>query len=178
MNQTENNGLKPPKTPTVINLINSNGSNEKTNYWAKGTGFGTGSTQQTWNVEMALIKQRNEEKQVSVLLNVFSSYINPGNQVPKMDDFVFRNDLPESFIKMFSDSSIISTLTTYLRNDSVLDMSRHVVLYAAIFKILRAMSMNADLVKLICFADSNSQTSIISFLEKMYSCLSKYEAKL
>lgn len=39
-------------------------------YWAKGTGFGTGSTQQSWNVEQALLKQKSEEEHVTVLLQV------------------------------------------------------------------------------------------------------------
>lgn len=73
-------------------------------YWAKGTGFGTGSTQQSWNVEQALLRQKSEEEHVTVLLQVFksfifgapdillifltiflkvlSSYINPGDKVP------------------------------------------------------------------------------------------------
>lgn len=39
-------------------------------YWAKGTGFGTGSTQQSWNVEQALMRQKSEEEHVTVLLQV------------------------------------------------------------------------------------------------------------
>lgn len=39
-------------------------------YWAKGTGFGTGSTAQSWNVEQALLRQKSEEEHVTVLLQV------------------------------------------------------------------------------------------------------------
>lgn len=39
-------------------------------YWAKGTGFGTGSTTQSWNVEQALLRQKSEEEHVTVLLQV------------------------------------------------------------------------------------------------------------
>lgn len=39
-------------------------------YWAKGTGFGTGSTQQSWDVEQALMRQKSEEEHVTVLLQV------------------------------------------------------------------------------------------------------------
>lgn len=39
-------------------------------YWAKGTGFGTGSTQQSWDVEQALLRQKMEEEHVTVLLQV------------------------------------------------------------------------------------------------------------
>lgn len=40
-------------------------------YWAKGTGFGTGSTQQSWDVEQALLRQKSEEEHVTVLLQVW-----------------------------------------------------------------------------------------------------------
>lgn len=43
-------------------------------YWAKGTGFGTGSTTQSWNVEQALSRQRSEEEHVTVLLQVTNSW--------------------------------------------------------------------------------------------------------
>lgn len=39
-------------------------------YWAKGTGFGTGSTASGWDVEQALTKQRLEEEHVTCLLQV------------------------------------------------------------------------------------------------------------
>lgn len=44
-------------------------------YWAKGTGFGTGSTQQSWNVEQALLRQKSEEEHVTVLLQVSLMFI-------------------------------------------------------------------------------------------------------
>lgn len=48
-------------------------------YWAKGTGFGTGSTQQSWNVEQALLRQKSEEEHVTVLLQVSCRTIASGN---------------------------------------------------------------------------------------------------
>lgn len=71
--------MTPAKNITPIflqqNSQGSNGSTGKTEdksqlYWAKGTGFGTGSTQQSWNVEQALVRQRTEEEHVTVLLQV------------------------------------------------------------------------------------------------------------
>lgn len=44
-------------------------------YWAKGTGFGTGSTQQSWNVEQALLRQKSEEEHVTVLLQVCCNHM-------------------------------------------------------------------------------------------------------
>lgn len=51
--------------------VNSKKSEDKSHqYWAKGTGFGTGSTTQSWNVEQALCRQRFEEEHVTIFLQV------------------------------------------------------------------------------------------------------------
>lgn len=48
---------------------------EKTqHYWAKGTGFGTGSTTSSWDAEQALLRQRSEEEHVACLLQVNSPF--------------------------------------------------------------------------------------------------------
>lgn len=58
------------------NNENRSKSDDKSHlYWAKGTGFGTGSTTQSWNVEQALSRQRSEEEHVTVLLQVTISYL-------------------------------------------------------------------------------------------------------
>jgi baculoviral IAP repeat-containing protein 6 (apollon) len=97
--------IKPAvKTPAIAITDEQVTSDDKSHvYWAKGTGFGTGSTQQSWNVEQALLRQKSEEEHVTVLLQVMksgflidealikrnlisqkvlSSYINPGDIVP------------------------------------------------------------------------------------------------
>lgn len=60
------------KTPATANNQEDHlTSDDKSHvYWAKGTGFGTGSTQQSWNVEQALLRQKSEEEHVTVLLQV------------------------------------------------------------------------------------------------------------
>lgn len=50
------------------------GTNSK-QYWAKGTGFGTGSTSSGWNIEQALVKQKNEEEHITWILQV--NFFNP-----------------------------------------------------------------------------------------------------
>ena len=39
-------------------------------YWAKGTGFGTGSTVSTFNTEQVLLKQKIEEEHITCMLEV------------------------------------------------------------------------------------------------------------
>lgn len=40
------------------------------NYWAKGTGFGSGTTQQQWDVDLHVMKRKMDEKNVTHLLQV------------------------------------------------------------------------------------------------------------
>ena len=39
-------------------------------YWARGTGFGTGSTVSTWDVEKVMQEKKKEDEQVICLLQV------------------------------------------------------------------------------------------------------------
>ncbi|XP_050551225.1 baculoviral IAP repeat-containing protein 6 isoform X3 [Spodoptera frugiperda] len=135
------------------NSQGSNGSTGKSEeksqlYWAKGTGFGTGSTQQSWNVEQALVRQRTEEEHVTVLLQVLASYMNPGEKWPPeegaaestdREDSDDSHDLPAEFIDLIANSSLVPAICSYLRNDSVLDMSRHIPLYVHVLRCARAL---------------------------------------
>lgn len=80
-----------------------------------GTGFGTGSTQQSWNVEQALLKQRCEEEHVTVLLQVLASYINPNGEA---QEELAEEVLPPAFHDLLANSSLLPALSSYLRNDS------------------------------------------------------------
>uniref|UniRef100_A0A2A4K910 UBC core domain-containing protein n=1 Tax=Heliothis virescens TaxID=7102 RepID=A0A2A4K910_HELVI len=136
------------------NSQGSNGSTGKSEeksqlYWAKGTGFGTGSTQQSWNVEQALVRQRTEEEHVTVLLQVLASYMNPGEKWPPEEgaaqcgaraaEAAEAHDLPPEFIDLVANSSLVPAICSYLRNDSVLDMSRHIPLYVHVLRCARAL---------------------------------------
>lgn len=59
------------QTPTSTPSQAPGPSEEKSQqYWAKGTGFGTGSTTSSWDAEQALIRQKSEEEHVTCLLQV------------------------------------------------------------------------------------------------------------
>ncbi|CAG9807884.1 unnamed protein product [Chironomus riparius] len=174
------------KCQTVLNEDQT--SDDKSHvYWAKGTGFGTGSTQQSWNVEQALLKQKSEEDFVTVLLQVLSSYINPGDIIPNADSnsINYREsalntcDLPPLFIDLVQQSCLIPALCSYLRNDSVLDITRHIPLYRAILQLLRALSISTQLINLLTTKQENdSKTSIASLLFNMKSCVDTYASRL
>ncbi|XP_048523189.1 baculoviral IAP repeat-containing protein 6, partial [Dendroctonus ponderosae] len=138
---------------------------ERQLYWAKGTGFGTGSTQQSWNVEQALMKQKTEEEHVTVLLDVLASYINPNDEAgEELVGYV----LPPQFPEMLAKSALLPAISSYLRNDSVLDMARHIPLYKAVLKVLRALALIKQLAKLLLPQNSEcSELSVSSLLNNM-----------
>ena len=47
-------------------------------YWAKGTGFGTGSTTSNWNMEAITAKQKAEEKYVSLCFAILAEFLSLG----------------------------------------------------------------------------------------------------
>ncbi|XP_064535866.1 baculoviral IAP repeat-containing protein 6 isoform X5 [Drosophila montana] len=158
-------------------------------YWAKGTGFGTGSTTQSWNVEQALLRQKSEEEHVTVLLLVLSSYINPGDCIPsdmRGEDILayhdvrdVTGDLPPIFQTLLQQSCLIPALSSYLRNDSVLDITRHIPLYRAILKLLRALSLSKNLVSLLQPNVSGECTPpIAELLKNMKTCVDTYAKRL
>ncbi|XP_015038690.2 baculoviral IAP repeat-containing protein 6 isoform X3 [Drosophila pseudoobscura] len=160
-------------------------------YWAKGTGFGTGSTTQSWNVEQALLRQKSEEEHVTVLLLVLASYINPGDCIPSEmcgEDILAYHDvrdvpgeLPALFQTLLQQSCLIPALSSYLRNDSVLDITRHIPLYRAILKLLRALSLSKSLVSLLQPAPSacgEGTQPIAELLTNMKTCVDTYAKRL
>ncbi len=52
-------------------------------------------------------------------------------------------------IEIFDDSCLINALSSYLRNDSVLDMSRHIPLYKSALKLVQAFILEPKLRSLI-----------------------------
>nr|CAH7748378.1 unnamed protein product [Callosobruchus chinensis] len=144
-------------------------------YWAKGTGFGTGSTQQSWNVEQALLKQRNEEEHVTVLLQVLASYINPNDEA---DEELNGDVLPTNFHELLAQSALLPAISSYLRNDSVLDMARHIPLYKAVLQLLRALAVSSQLVSLLLPQEGSNEPSVTLLLRNMKSCVDTYASKL
>lgn len=107
-------------------------------YWAKGTGFGTGSTIQHWDAEKTMMQQKMEEEHVTCIMEILSNFI----------ETCFGNT-NDQLIEIFDDSCIINALSSYLRNDSVLDMSRHIPLYKSALKLVQSFILEARLRALV-----------------------------
>ncbi|KAG1667328.1 Baculoviral IAP repeat-containing protein 6 [Nymphon striatum] len=159
-------------------------------YWAKGTGFGTGSTTQSWDVEQHILRQRSEEEHVTCLLLVLASYINPGGQVPANIKDSCNNDrsdsaslMPSIFAELLTQSCLLPAMSSYLRNDSVLDMAKHVPLYQSLLKLLRALASSPQLITLLLPQEHQSENSttilsICNLLSKMKTCVDTYATRL
>ncbi|XP_054832768.1 baculoviral IAP repeat-containing protein 6 isoform X2 [Eublepharis macularius] len=181
--------------PQVSSTHNSAATEEQQLYWAKGTGFGTGSTASGWDVEQALTKQRLEEEHVTCLLQVLASYINSAGSTSNGDIQSSHesrgqnsNALPSVLLELLSQSCLIPAMSSYLRNDSVLDMARHVPLYRALLELLRAIASCTSMVPLLLplSGDSGededeqleSQASVGTLLAKMKTCVDTYTNRL
>ncbi|XP_032409947.1 baculoviral IAP repeat-containing protein 6 isoform X3 [Xiphophorus hellerii] len=186
--------------PQMSSCHSGGTSEEQQLYWAKGTGFGTGSTASGWDVEQALTKQRLEEEHVTCLLQVLASYINPAGSSSSSHgtdasaDSRAQNSsaLPAVLQELLSQSCLIPAMSSYLRNDSVLDMARHVPLYRALLELLRAISTYTALVPLLLPLSgdpgqeeeeedeehSEGQTSVGMLLAKMKTCVDTYTNRL
>ncbi|KAE8601567.1 hypothetical protein XENTR_v10013719 [Xenopus tropicalis] len=178
--------------PQVSSSHSSGTCEEQQLYWAKGTGFGTGSTASGWDVEQALTKQRLEEEHVTCLLLVLASYINPSgcaiNGEIQINESRGQNSsaLPSVLLELLSQSCLIPAMSSYLRNDSVLDMARHVPLYRALLELLRAIASCVALVPLLLplsggeeeEEQSESQASVGTLLAKMKTCVDTYTNRL
>ncbi|XP_057338600.1 baculoviral IAP repeat-containing protein 6 isoform X3 [Microplitis mediator] len=165
--QTGHNELLDQK----ITQIGSRNDDKSHLYWAKGTGFGTGSTQQSWNVEQALLRQRSEEEHVTILLRVLASYVGSGSQP--------QRELPATFAELIARSCLLPALSSYLRNDSVLDMARHIPLYRAVLQLLRSMALSTQLASLLLpRVGKSNDPSIVSLLSTMKVCVDTYVHKI
>nr|XP_014092668.2 baculoviral IAP repeat-containing protein 6 isoform X3 [Bactrocera oleae] len=188
-NESSTSGIRTSSSNNVDDSLGT--SDDKGHmYWAKGTGFGTGSTTQSWNVEQALLRQKSEEEHVTVLLQVLSSYINPGDKIPaalQSDEIMsyheiteVAGELPSLFLVLLQQSCLIPALSSYLRNDSVLDITRHIPLYRAILQLLRALSLSPELVSLLQPSPNKSESSpaIVELLLNMKTCVDTYAKRL
>ncbi|XP_069118544.1 baculoviral IAP repeat-containing protein 6-like isoform X2 [Argopecten irradians] len=179
--------MQTANTPTV-NSVSHSSEEKSQQYWAKGTGFGTGSTTSSWDAEQALVRQKSEEEHVACLLQVLASYVNPGGEVPEnFEDLDYTAPsekmlLPSSIAELLSQSCLVPAISSYLRNDSVLDMARHIPLYRSLLELLRGIAVCPSLVPLLLPLDKENNTDSTAavgiLLDKMRVCVDTYASRL
>lgn len=116
---------------------------EKKNYWAKGTGFGTGGMYSTWDSEFVLLRQNLEEVNASAILDTLSALVYPSDDDHDNVEYLIDHGcdiLPTRAVECIYQSTLLVFICSYLRNDSVLDVSQHVNIYKSILRLIRAMA--------------------------------------
>ena len=88
-------------------------SHDDSHYWAKGTGFGTGSTTSNWDIEATLAKKKLEEKYIALCFTILAEYL----EVKGHTDAT-PTDASEELVEMLGDSCLLPALASYLHNDS------------------------------------------------------------
>jgi len=111
-NVESSNSAAVPAAPGVTAV--SGGSHQQ-QYWAKGTGFGTGSTAQTWDLDGAMHRQRQQEEQATCLLHTLAAYISPVSPDQSSSPPV---SLPSDLLSIIQSSHLVAAICSYLRNDS------------------------------------------------------------
>ena len=152
-----------------LNTINNNNShtnstNINQNFWAKGTGFGTGSTHSQWKPDEILQIQKLHEEHVVYLFDIFHS--------------IFSNKLSEDLlddqlIEIINTSCLIPVLESYLRNDSILDISKQGDIPRYCLRLVYCLLNNQKLKNLI-YQTSN----IESLVENLLQCVQTYTSMI
>ncbi|EFX73355.1 hypothetical protein DAPPUDRAFT_253206 [Daphnia pulex] len=186
------NQVAASQTGSILGSITSQSQlqQQQQQHWAKGTGFGTGSTAQTWDLDGAMQCQRQQEEQATCLLHTLAAYVHPSCPPIALIQPGFTGSpvLPTELLNIVLASHLVAAICSYLRNDSVMDMARHVPLYKAVLLLLRSIAACPKLVPLLLpsssgnnkgsSSTSRSSQSIHALLRKLKNYVSSCTARL
>jgi hypothetical protein len=138
-----------------------------------GTGFGSGGEHSAWKPEETLKKQLGEEKHITAMLQILASYMNPQDEIPS--DAI---PLPFLFVNLLEQSCLVPVIRSYMRNDSMLDMTKHIPLYRSITLLIRAISTCSELVHLLMMKQDEMDEPIAELLVKIKSSTETYKSRV
>ncbi|CAH8495719.1 unnamed protein product [Schistosoma rodhaini] len=162
---------------SISNQLNSN-------FWAKGTGFATTPTitetssvtndysnNHHNNIQSKWIRSSNiqhEDQYAIVLCNVLSGFLSTFIQNPMYTDELYEFIIIY-FIYKFN---LIHFIINYLRNDSIIEIINHYLLYQAIIQLIRIISLCPRLHWLITFVqnDFNNNDHVTKCNNKLCNC--------
>lgn len=115
-------------TPCTTVLHTNNYSHHKSShvtssdkqYWAKGTGFGTGSTASAWNMEAMIAEKKSEEKYINLCFAILAEFLQGGEEEEESSEGVpcGSDGDWEELVELLSSSCLLPTMASYLVNDS------------------------------------------------------------
>lgn len=133
-------------------------------YWAKGTGYGHSNYgKNAWDVQAYLAYQREKDCQTQEVLSGILDCINcPALSPHDMSDL--------------ADSCLVPVLESYLRNDSLLDLCKHLPLYQAILSVVKALAKHEHLRFLLASLPYQS-SSLRDLLAKLYTTAAVFQQR-
>ncbi|KAH7727747.1 baculoviral IAP repeat-containing protein 6-like isoform X4 [Aphelenchoides avenae] len=126
---------KPKGPPAVMKAT----SYPVANYWEKGTGYGTGSTQSSWNAQQTAAQLRSNELLVSTLFDLLTAFMVLDIKEGVNGEAAVETVVSARFMKMLYRSCVHKALQAYLLNDSVMDISNRTDLYRSVLKFVTAL---------------------------------------
>lgn len=143
---------------------------KKTKTQGAGIGYGFGPVNQSWNIDATLNAQNSKEEQLIMIFQFVASVMQ------QFCDIIsgVENDNDVSVFELLKNSCFIPALASFLRNDSILDIMKNILLYRTILKLLRSTIAAKEFVPLL-LPDGNLQgISIPMLLNKMKECINLY----
>ena len=122
-------------------------------YWAKGTGYGTGDDAKggpTWDVvQYEAVQQRMMEKTDAVLLKLLGSLV-AGDLPEDLSDLEVDEvvELEPAVVSKITDSALAPFAAQLMQSSSIIEMVKRPATYAAFFKLLGCVGANERLAHL------------------------------
>ena len=141
-----------------------------TTYWAKGTGYGTNSDEKTdFNLTAYVRETVLTGSKVTQLLEVVAFMIG-AEAAPATTESADASSAPAGGVQseinqMVLDSALRPVLEAYLRNDSLLEMSRSLALFKVVFKITQLLSRHECFMSVLVPDESTS--NIYTLMEQL-----------
>ena len=150
-------------------------ANSGTSYWAKGTGYGTNSDEKNdFNLTAYVRETVLTGKKVTQLLEVVAFMLAGVTLVPTGAEMpAFQKEINEVILA----SPLRPVLESYLRNDSLLEMSRSLALYQVLFRIAQLLTTQDNFLPLIIPEDSSSNVyTLMEHLQRIAALVQKMPA--
>jgi baculoviral IAP repeat-containing protein 6 len=123
---------KPTAAAAVTTTASSTEASSRQKYWARGTGYGSGSTSsKTWDVNAYLAAQQQKDNETGQVLRGIAENLRKCGPTGVAFD-------------VLEESCLVPVLESYLRNDSVLDMVQHAGLYMSLYDVCEALALQEE----------------------------------
>jgi Zinc finger, ZZ type/Ubiquitin-conjugating enzyme len=126
-------------------LLAKEGATSSSTPWARGTGYGQGATNSTWNQANFNADQAASMKVCAAIVDFFAAMLSGGGALsPRV-----RSAL--------SASALVPVAESYLRNDSLLDMMKHADFYNSLLVLIAAMAKHEELLPMLLSSSQSEQ---------------------